>query len=196
MLTHGKRINIYLTLALAALLTACASSSDKAGKPPKKQKVVMDKQGKEKSLLRIHIQEEPDGSGRTAQVRVYRSNPVTINVHREHFLDEGNLAKASVVDDIGGFAIKLEFNRQGTWLLQNQTTAFKGRQIVIATLFGDTLDKLRWIAAPYVTQPINDGILRFTPDATREEAERIVLGLNNVIADVKKKALIKDDDTK
>ncbi len=194
MLTCMKRINIYLTLALAVLLTACAS--DNVDKPPKKQKVVLDKKGKEKSFLRIHLQEEPDGSERTAPVSIYRANPIQINVHKEHFLDEGNLTKASVVEDIGGFAIKLEFNRQGTWLLQNQTSAYKGRQIVIAALFGDTADKLRWLAAPYVNQPINDGVLRFTPDATREEAERIVLGLNNVIADVKKKALLKDHDDK
>ncbi len=191
MLTCMKRINIYLTLALAVLLSACASKN-----PDKKQKAVLDKKGKERSFLRVYIQEEPDGSDRTAPVSIYRANPVKINVHKEHFLDEGNLAKASVVEDIGGFVLKLEFNRRGAWLLENQTTAFKGRHIVVASLFGDTVDKLRWLAAPYVTAPIKDGVLRFTPDATREEAERIVLGLNNVIADVKKKALLKDEDDK
>ncbi len=189
MLICSKRINTYLALALTLLLTACAST----GKD-KKQKVVLDKKGKEKSFMRIHIQEDPDGTDRSAEVSVYRANPVKINVHKEPFLDQGNLARASVVDDIGGFAIKLEFTRQGTWLLENQTSAYKGRQIVIGALFGDTPDKLRWLAAPYITEPIGNGILRFTPDATREEAERIVLGLNNVIADVKKKALLKDRD--
>lgn len=191
MLTCNKRINIYLTLILAVVLTACAST----GKD-KKQKVVLDKKGKEKSFLRLHIQEDPDATERTAIVSIYRANPVQISVHKEPFLDQGNLVKASVVDDVGGFAIKLEFNRQGRWLLENQTSAYKGRQIVIAALFGDTPDKLRWLAAPYITQPIGSGVLRFTPDASREEAERIVLGLNNVIADVKKKALLKDNDDK
>jgi hypothetical protein len=196
MLIRMKRINIYLALALALVLTACASSDKKTDKPPKKPQVVLDKKGKEKSFLRVYLQEEPDGSERTASVSIYRAKPITLNVHKEHFLDEGNLTKASVVEDIGGFAIKLEFNRQGTWLLQNQTSAYKGRQIVVAALFGDTVDKLRWLAAPYINQPISDGVLRFTPDATREEADRIVLGLNNVIADVKKKALLKDHEDK
>ena len=38
----------------------------------------------------------------------------------------------------------------------------------------------RWLAAPRISQRIKDGVLVFTPDATREEAERIVRGLNNV----------------
>lgn len=196
MLVCMKRINIYLALALAVALSACASSGKKADKPPKKQKVVLDKKGKEKSFLRVYLQEQPDGSDRTATVQIYRANPITVSVHKEAFLDEGSLASAKVVDDIGGFALKLEFNRHGAWLLENQTTAFKGRQIVIASLFGDTPDKLRWLAAPFITEPIKDGVLRFTPDATREEAERIALGLNNVIADVKKQSLFKDEDTK
>lgn len=185
-----NRINIYLAVALAIVLTGCASS--KKDKP----KTVLDKKGKERTFLRVFIQEDPDGTDRTAKVQIYRANPVTINVHKEAFLDEVNLAKASVVDDIGGFALKLEFNRRGTWLLENQTTAYKGRQMVIAALFGDTVDKLRFLAAPYVNEPIKDGVLRFTPDATREEAERIALGLNNIIVEVKKKNLIKDIDDK
>jgi hypothetical protein len=189
MLICSKRINIYLTLALTVFLAACASKNG-----DKKQKVVLDKKGKEMTFLRVFLQEEPDGSERTATVSIYRANPMRINVHKEAFLDEGNLAKASVVDDIGGFALKLEFNRRGRWLLENQSMAFKGRHMVVAALFGDTTDKLRWLAAPYISGPIKDGVLRFTPDATREEAERIALGLNNVIADVKKKALLKDRD--
>ncbi|HEY1173300.1 MAG TPA: hypothetical protein VGH19_18165 [Verrucomicrobiae bacterium] len=200
MLTHGKRINIYLTLALAIVLTGCASSSeskkDAKDKPPKEQKTVLDKKGKERTFLRVYLQEEPDATERTVKVRVYRANPVTIDIHKIAFLDEINLAKASVVDDIGGFVLKLEFNRRGTWLLENQTTAYKGRQIVVAALFGDTTDKLRFLAAPYINEPIKDGVLRFTPDATREEAERIALGLNNIIVEVRKKNLIKDIDDK
>ena len=38
----------------------------------------------------------------------------------------------------------------------------------------------RWLAAPVISHRISDGVLVFTPDATREEAEEIALGLNNV----------------
>jgi hypothetical protein len=39
---------------------------------------------------------------------------------------------------------------------------------------------MRWVAAPTMTERIADGRLVFAPDATREEAERIVHGLNRV----------------
>jgi hypothetical protein len=44
----------------------------------------------------------------------------------------------------------------------------------------------RFLGAPLITKRITDGVFVFTPDATREEAERIVAGLNNVIAKLKK----------
>jgi hypothetical protein len=42
------------------------------------------------------------------------------------------------------------------------------------------LKDCRWLAAPVISHRIGDGVLVFTPDATREEAEEIALGLNNV----------------
>src|SRR5258707_149936 len=44
----------------------------------------------------------------------------------------------------------------------------------------------RWLAAPRISRRIADGILSFTPDATREEAEEIALALNHVAAQIKK----------
>jgi hypothetical protein len=46
----------------------------------------------------------------------------------------------------------------------------------------------RWLAAPQVRKPIEDGYIAFAPDATREEAERIVRGLNNVAIKLKNQA--------
>lgn len=39
-----------------------------------------------------------------------------------------------------------------------------------------------WLAAVLVRQPIENGVFRFTPDASREEGIRIVRGLRNVLA--------------
>ena len=39
----------------------------------------------------------------------------------------------------------------------------------------------RWLAAPVFTKRITDGVLVFTPDCTREEADRIVKGLKLAI---------------
>jgi murein DD-endopeptidase MepM/ murein hydrolase activator NlpD len=38
----------------------------------------------------------------------------------------------------------------------------------------------RWLAAPIITRRISNGVLVFTPDCSREEADQLVLGLNNV----------------
>ena len=50
-------------------------------------------------------------------------------------------------------------------------------------MFGASPD---WLAAPLIRRPIADGVLTFTPDASREEAEKIVKGLNNVTEKIKK----------
>lgn len=169
-------------LALVLLAAGCSTSAS------------FDKKGHEKTLLRIHLQEPKDSTDRSTEIKVFRENPITVNIHKEPVMDEGNLANAEVVNDIGGFAIKLTFNRQGRWLLENLSTAYRGRQIAIIAIFGDTPDKIRWLAAPYLNQRITDGVLAFTPDCTREEADRIVLGLNKVREDVQKKALLKDKE--
>ena len=46
----------------------------------------------------------------------------------------------------------------------------------------------RWLAAPMINKRISDGNYVFTPDATREEAERIVRGVNNVIKSIAKES--------
>jgi hypothetical protein len=38
----------------------------------------------------------------------------------------------------------------------------------------------RWLAAPVIPRRISNGVLTFTPDASREEADLIAIGLNNV----------------
>lgn len=120
--------------------------------------------------------EATPGSDRTEPVPIYRENPIYVNVEKEPFLNEGSIAKASVVDVMGGFSIFIQFDRRGTWLLEQYTTANRGRRIALMSQFG----QVRWLAAPKIPKPITDGTLVFTPDATREEADRIVRGLNNV----------------
>ena len=44
----------------------------------------------------------------------------------------------------------------------------------------------RMIAAPMITKRKTTGIIRFTPDCTREEAEQIVKGLTTAIKEIKK----------
>jgi len=73
--------------------------------------------------------------------------------------------------------------------LESITTANRGKRIAIFTQFGvEKAAKQRWLAAPMIARRLTDGVLIFTPNATREEADEIVLGLNNVASKIKKRS--------
>ena len=155
-----------LSMVMAGLLTACFLA-------PKK---------KEATEMRLFIEATPDNTGRNAPITVGRQDPFVINVENQSFLDEASIKQAWVVDSMGGFQIMLQFDRRGTWLLEQYSVANRGRRIAIVANFGQR----RWLGAPVVANPIKDGLLTFTPDASREEAERIVRGLNEVAKQLQK----------
>ena len=164
------RFNIILALFL--LITAgCKTTEEK-------------KKAKEASFLRFHVETNVDGTQHNAQVAVYRANPMLLGVERDAALDEGFMDKVEMVtvDEFGSHAIKITFNEQGTKRLDYLTSSFKGRRLVIHGKWTES----RWLAAPLITKRITNGVFIFTPDASREETERIVSGLNNVIAKLKK----------
>src|SRR6185503_19419730 len=153
------RFNAYLVVALLSIGCAGCRSLKK----------------KEASTFRVHVEVAQDGTDMNAPVPVYRQNPIYVNVENAPFLTEAHISKASVVDALGSFQIMIQFDRRGTWLLEQYSTAHRGRRVAIFSQFG----QVRWLAAPVMNKRITDGLLVFTPDATREESERIVLGLNN-----------------
>ena len=106
---------------------------------------------------------------------------VELCVNDRAFLDERSIANAAVVETRdGGFAIRIEYDRHGSLILDTVTTENRGRKIAIFTQYGTGKpDHSRWLAAPYGT-PITNGVLLFTPWASRRESEQIVLGLLNV----------------
>lgn len=170
-MSHLNRFNIYLSSALVlALVCGCQTEETK--------------RNKQLSTLRLHLEVNPDGTERIESVPVYRERPYMVSIEKAAFLTEGNLTEAKVIDVVGGFSISLKFDRQGTWLLDQYTTANRGRHIAIFSQWtpkpGEKLNPGRWLIALQVTQRITDGLLNFTPDATREEADQIVLGLNHV----------------
>jgi hypothetical protein len=140
---------------------------------------------KELTAIRLHIEANPDGTTFSRTVGIYRAQPVPVNIESAPFADERDVEHAAVIDWMDGFAIQLNFNRHGQWVLENVTRSNPNRRVAVEADFGaDT----RWLAAPLLRRPIADGVLTFTPDATREEADRIVRGLNNVTAAIKKKS--------
>ena len=166
-----SRFNLYLVLVLGlGLVCGCRTA-----------------EGKRKSLLstlRLHQEVNADASGRSQQVSVYREHPVAFTVETAPFLTEANVKEAKVVDTVGGFALRVQFDRQGSWLLEQYTGANRGRHLAIFSQFDnpneEKLNQGRWLAAPLIHTHITDGLLIFTPDTSRPEAEQIALGLNNV----------------
>jgi len=159
------RFNTYLTLA-AVLALFCGCQTDK-----KKEEV---------SALRIHVQTSPGPEGSTQTVSVLRADPVSVTIGHDPVLTEASLIFAKVIDTPGGFAIEVQFNESATLMLEQYTAANPGRHFVIFGQWGDTLVNGRWLAAPLITHRIDSGLLSFTPDMSRTEADRLVLGLNNV----------------
>ena len=160
--------NTYLlSLLLAGALGGCSSTrSEKFAE----------------ASLRFFLETNLDGTEVTQTVKVGRSAPITVNIETHVFLTEFNIEKASVVDAPGGFAISVQFDRQGTWILEQYSTAHRGKRTVVAAEFGE----LRWIAAPLMRERITNGHFVFTADTTREEAEKIVSGVNRVAELVRK----------
>ena len=136
------------------------------------------------STLQIRVEADHSAPDRTELINIFRSHPITMRVEKAAFLTEGFVTRAEVINETGGFAIRLQFNTQGSWLLEQYSTASMGKHFAIFSQFivypEGKLNTGRWLAAPKITHRIKDGSLTFTPDATREEADQIVLGLNNI----------------
>ena len=171
MLIRSNGFNLYLVIALMLGLGAGCKTADNKDK-------------KLLSTIRLHLEARPDPMGRTQTAEVYRLNPINFTIEKAPFLSEAQVKEAKVVDVTGGFAIQIQFDRQGTWLLEQYTSANRTKHILIASQFvepgEEKINQGRWLAAPKINNHITDGLFIFTPDATREESERIALGLNNV----------------
>jgi preprotein translocase subunit SecD len=173
MMVHRKRFNIYLFVALAvALAWGCQS-------PETKKK-------KELATLRLHIETNPHALGHTQVASILRQAPFDVTVEQSPFLSEGNVAEAKVINAMGGYAISLQFNTEGKMLLEQYTSANQGRKIAVFAQWGTNMSHHRWLAAPAIYKRNPSGLFVFTPDASREEADDIVLGLNNVSKKLRK----------
>jgi preprotein translocase subunit SecD len=109
-------------------------------------------------------------------------------VEREAFLTEAFVSEAKVISVMDGFSLTLQFDRRGSLLLEQYSAGNRGRHFAVRVRFGKNLDQTRWLAAPIIASRISNGVLTFTPDATREEADQIVLGLNNIAKKVRDKS--------
>ena len=157
--------NGFLALLLIAATAGCLTTEER-------------KFLREFSSLRVHVEADRGSADRNSAVPVHRAHPIYLNIDREAVLDERYIMAATVIEQPGDlFAIEIKFDRRGSWILERTTVMHRGKHLAIFSDFGD---QTRWLAAPEITAKNSSGRLVFTPDATREEANRIVRGLNNV----------------
>ena len=139
-----------------------------------------DKKSKALAAIRIHI-EVTVPTATSQSVSVLRSTPVLVTILKEPVLTEANVLAARLIETPGGYAVQLKFDDDtGSWILQQYSAANPGKHFVIFGQWGDKPTDGRWLAAPLITHRIPDGMLTFTPDASRQEAEQLVNGLDNV----------------
>jgi len=156
--------NGFLALGLLASIAGCSTDQ-------------MSSKNKELSTFRVHLESDPGSVDRSASVTVYRSAPMSLGIDREPILDERQVRAATIVEQPIGFAVEVQLERRGSWILERASVSHKGRHLIIFSEFGETA---RWLGAPEITGRNSSGKLVFTPDATREEAEKFVRGLNNM----------------
>ena len=169
--------NIYLlVLAVGLGLSGHAAEAPKRKAPEdsklkagQEQKKAVDGKSlkKEASTFRLHLESSAADADHSQEVPLYRANPIMVRVEKSPLqIDEGSIAQAMVLDIEGGFLIKIQLDKRGTWVLENITASNLGKRLVIHSQFGSD----RWLAAPVIQRRISDGVLTFTPDANRDES--------------------------
>lgn len=171
-MTGAGRFNTYLFGLAVLLVVGCKTSEARS-----RDKVI--------STFRLHL-EAAQGSTDSAVIEIAGAQ---LSVNNAPFLDETSITNAAVLDTRdGGFAIQVQYNRHGTLVLDTVTSANRGLHFGIFTQFGSgKLEQKRWLGAPYIGSSLRAGVLLFTPNSTRAEAEQMVQGLNNVAKKLRKK---------
>ncbi len=169
--------NTYLLLALLlgiGILTACQTPEERH-------------RAKQTARLTVHLEDTTNQTD-TNYLAVATIAGVQVFFNRRPMLTEDHLDSAALVGTPdGGYALQITFNDRGRLMLESVTAGNRSRRLIVFSEFG-TKEKTvqRWLAAPKIPRRLTDGILIFTPDATREEAQDIVYGLLNVAHENKK----------
>ena len=160
---YGRRFNLYLLLAALALAPGCA---------------LFKQPDKGVAILRIHVESAGGTPNDSKNISVMRTEPVTVNIATEPILTEVDVATAALLETPGGFSVQVKFDEFSGWTLEQYTAANPGKHLAIFGQWGDQPADGRWLAAPAINRLIANGTLTFTPDASHEEAEQLVKGLN------------------
>lgn len=160
------RFNLYFWLAAAGLAVSGCASWHHDKEPV--------------AILRVHVESESSVAGTTKNIAVVRSAPVAINVTTDPILTEADVISARLLDVSGGFALEIRFDQTSSWRLEQSSASSPGKHLAIFAQWSEKPEDGRWLAAPIIVRRMGDGMLVFTPDASHEEAEKLVKGLNAV----------------
>ena len=177
--TRNGRFNpFFYALGVVALFVAGCETT------PKDKKESADKDAV--ATIRLHV-EVGDRASSARTISLVRSSPVEIKVESESVIDERDVKSARIIEANGSFLIGVEFNMHGRLVLEMTSVAHLNRRLAIQSTWstGKETPASRWLAAPQMTQALRDGSIAFTPDASREEARQIVLGLNHIAVKLK-----------
>ena len=161
---YAMRFNLYLLLLAATLAVGCKT----------------DKKDSHLASLRIHMENKAQVPGSGQTVSVLRSEPVLVTINNEPVLTEANVTRATLLETPGGYALQVQFDESGTWALEQYSAAYVGKHFAIFGQWSENTKDSRWLAAPLISHRIANGVLAFTPDASREETQALVTGLNNM----------------
>ncbi|HUL51449.1 MAG TPA: hypothetical protein VLU94_02570 [Candidatus Nitrosotalea sp.] len=185
---RATAFNTYLILPALLLASGCKSPEQK-------------KHDKTLATFRVFLEAPADSRPPPQSLQgVLGGNAVveiagaSIVVNNTPLLDESMVEKAMIMEtQDGGFALQIILDSHGKLMLESVTTANPNRHLGILSRWGvDKQVTQRWLAAPMISAPISEGVLIFTPNTTREEADQIVLGLSNVVKKRKKESALFD----
>lgn len=160
------RFNLYLLAAVALLLVCGCSTFHKK------------KKDEPLGIVRVHVESESNAVGPNKTINVPRSQPVEITILTDPVLTEEDVVSARLLDAPGGYAIQIRFEESAAWRLEQYTAINPGKHLAIFAQWSEKPEDGRWLAAPLISRRIGGGVLTFTADATHEEAEKWVAGLN------------------
>ncbi len=170
-----RRFNLYLLLLCAGLVLTAGCASLK-------------KKDKQTAALRVHLQSSENITANQT-VSVLRSEPMLVSINTDPIITEAMVTEARILDTPGGFAVEIHLNQTGAFTLEQFSGANPGKHLVIFGQWSEKVADGRWLAAPLIGHRMANGVLSFTPDASRAEAEQWVSGLNAVAKKILKESL-------
>jgi len=189
--------NLFLGLATLILCWGVHGATPEEKKLAKELEQKKKLEAKQMAQIRVY-REVTDFSGRASELgtlgvnkaTVGRTDPVEMTVQREAVLDERDVKRATLVEQRDqSFSIAVEFVERGSMVLHMNSVAAKGQRLVIAARWSDGTNVFnRWIAAPLQRRALDQGVIVFTPDMSREESVVFVRGLNNVAVKLENQA--------